>query len=131
MSKDVLYALHEVHHDNGVAVPGALFPVNENQAAELLAVGAARELTAEEWSIWALQNGDTVGAVDEAAAAEAAAAEAAAARAALETEAEELGVKFNANLSDQKLLERVMAAREAAVAATPTNDPDETAAIDI
>lgn len=101
-------AVHEVHIGKDQFAPGTLFNAEDTIVDPLMRIGAAREPTDQELAFH-----DAVKSRKESISSD---------RAKLEQQAAELGVKFNKNVSDITLANRIeaaMAAAEAAAAAAP------------
>lgn len=117
-----LLAIHYIDREPSAVPPrvaaGKIFDATEDEAKILLPIRAARRATKDEIAL-AEAKGETTKAAAEAEAKAAAEAESVD-RAGLEAQAKELNVKFNANLSDEKLAERV--AEAAARAAAGADD---------
>lgn len=108
------YALHQIIIGGTAVEPNSVFEVGDSDWADLLKLGAIRKPTAEEAALHGLAKRDAV---------EPASAD----RAELEARAAVAGVTFKGNITDAKLLERIVEAEakkaetETGVTESPTN----------
>lgn len=118
---ELAYALHQIIRGKQAIEPGTVFPVEtEAELRDLLKLEAIRRPTKDEISLYKMSLGDEV----EAVAVEDPASDQ---RANLVERANAAGVTFKANISDEKLMERVVEAEakkaqdEAGVTEPPSN----------
>lgn len=99
----IAFALHQIETKAGPITPGTVTEFSEKHFDELTALGAIRVPTDDELALAELGKAHL--------------AEEEPAANPLHAEAEELGIKFSKNISDEKLSERIAEAKEAAAKA--------------
>ena len=114
----IVYAIHSIQMRGRHVEPGTLIEVDDETLADLSRFEAIRDASPAEVGVYRLTN---PAAEEPAPVAPVEPSPEADSREALEEEARALGVKFNRNLSDEKLRERIAEAR---VAASVEGDPD-------